>query len=289
MTLSDDLLHRIFDFLCDRDFNIDRSAWKSFCRDHQISEDELSIRNQELLVELRSLSEDEAQRKKLEQVFCCNPFDVHVGNELRNLWHRKSESQLEPFREWAYGLTVHLLELGENVETSTAESKLSNSFQETVVIPAPAESSTTASTVKPPVKLSSAKGRLWLLMLLLGVGFGMGRLFMGNWNGNNQIFSGNANRATNRVVMPNFPLKSCGDVNPGGVNTWYPVFVNYSKADLFLIRRDYCGDAFRSRRKDTGAMAIQVSSFTSRERADAFAEVMRDRVGNAEVGEPTVR
>lgn len=280
-------LDRIFDFFGERDFSIDRPTWEIFCRDHHISEKELEVRKQELWTQFQLLTDEEARRKKLEQVFCCDPFDVQVAQLLRDRWLEKSESQLEPFREWAYGLMVHLLEIGENIKTSTVESESSNSSQETVVIPSAVESVATSSAVKPSGDSSSGKGGLWLLIILLGVGFGVGRMFMSNWNGVNQLLGDNFNRSTNRVVIPNFPLKACGDVNPGGVNTWYPIFVNYSDADLFLIRRDYCGDAYRTRRKDTGTMAIQVGSFTSQERAEAFAKVMSDRVGNAEVGAPT--
>jgi hypothetical protein len=33
-------LKRIFDFLCDRDFNIDRPTWLSFCQDQHIAAEE---------------------------------------------------------------------------------------------------------------------------------------------------------------------------------------------------------------------------------------------------------
>jgi hypothetical protein len=285
MTLSDELLDRIFDFLGDRDFNIDRPTWENFCRDHHVSEKELEVRKQELWRQFKLVSEDEARRKKLEQVFCCDPFDVEVAQLLRDLWLEKSESQLEPFREWAYGLVGHLLQISVNVTAAEKKSEFSPAAADPIVIAPTVEPNSKPPVGLVPKKSSAANNLLWLLIGIAVAGIGVNKFWGGNGGEVKPIVSGEADK--NSHAMPNFPLNSCGDVNPGRVNNWYPVFVNYSDADLFLIRRDYCGDAYRTRRKDTGTMAIQVGSFTSRERAEAFAQVMSDRVGNAEVGAPT--
>ncbi|MFB2917920.1 hypothetical protein [Aerosakkonema funiforme] len=41
-------------------------------------------------------------------------------------------------------------------------------------------------------------------------------------------------------------------------------------------------------RKETGITAIQVGSFTTRERANLFKDFLVNKVGNAEVGEPRI-
>jgi serine/threonine protein kinase, bacterial len=70
---------------------------------------------------------------------------------------------------------------------------------------------------------------------------------------------------------------SCGD--PGGTgNTWHPVFMN--QANLEQVRSQYCQDAI-AKTRDDGTPAVQVASFNSREKAEAFAQ----KVGG-EVGEP---
>ena len=89
--------------------------------------------------------------------------------------------------------------------------------------------------------------------------------------------------------VPNFPLSSCGDLDPGGKNTWYPVFITNSQANLFLVRRDYCQDAFPKYRKEKGITSIQVASFLDPQKAEKFAQIMRNRIDNAEVGQPTIR
>ncbi len=69
---------------------------------------------------------------------------------------------------------------------------------------------------------------------------------------------------------------TCGD--SGGNGEWYPVFMN--NADVRQVRRKYCRDAI-AKTRDNGTPAVQVASFTDRQRAVAFA----DRVGG-EVGQP---
>lgn len=73
-----------------------------------------------------------------------------------------------------------------------------------------------------------------------------------------------------------FPLSSCGDRYREG--TWYPVFVNYG--NLNRIRANYCGDAISATRTDTGVPSVMVASFTSYEKASAFARVVGGQVGD---------
>jgi hypothetical protein len=107
----------------------------------------------------------------------------------------------------------------------------------------------------------------------------------------NQTFNNSQNNTNSPTTdyMPNFPLSSCGDPDPGGTNSWYPVFITNSQANLFLVRRDYCRDAFPKYRKEKGITSIQVASFLDPQKAEQFAQIMRDRIDNAEVGQPTIR
>jgi len=115
MSLPDEqwsqLLKRIFDFLDDRDFTIDRSTWLGFCQDHHISTKALQAHKTKLIAQLSSAIEGELHRNKLEQIFCCDPFDFQVASDLRNLWHQKSQLQPEPFQQWAYALSANLFQL----------------------------------------------------------------------------------------------------------------------------------------------------------------------------------
>jgi serine/threonine protein kinase, bacterial len=79
------------------------------------------------------------------------------------------------------------------------------------------------------------------------------------------------------VPAPVTAAPTCGDPSGSG-NTWYPVFIN--RADLDQVRRQTCQDAIVKTRND-GTPAVQVASFTSREKAETFA----NQVGG-DVGEP---
>ncbi len=83
-----------------------------------------------------------------------------------------------------------------------------------------------------------------------------------------------------------FPLSVCGDSNARGLQTWYPVYVDYSESRLQFIRDRYCGDAYKKLR-ETGEVSIQVASFNSRRDAEQFAELMQQKIGSGEVGDPT--
>jgi|GEM_PF-3860753 len=83
----------------------------------------------------------------------------------------------------------------------------------------------------------------------------------------------------------NFPMATCGDRDPGGRNTWYPVFVNYSEARLRTIHAQYCRDAIRNYREKLNLHSIQIASFLKQEDAQAFADLMKRLLGSGEVGE----
>jgi hypothetical protein len=66
------------------------------------------------------------------------------------------------------------------------------------------------------------------------------------------------------------------------------VFVDYSETNLQKINLNFCEDAYQLIREETGKESIQVGSFTSLDRAEAFKEFMTDKVGSGEVGKPKI-
>jgi hypothetical protein len=87
----------------------------------------------------------------------------------------------------------------------------------------------------------------------------------------------------------NFPMSACGDKKMSGNQTFYPVFVNrFDQATLSYVRNNYCGDAFIKIRESDGRKVIQVASFTSKSKADEFAQLMlkNNRINSGEVGSP---
>ncbi len=75
----------------------------------------------------------------------------------------------------------------------------------------------------------------------------------------------------------NFPQASCGDP-PGSGSVWYPVFID--NGDLAAIQEQLCADALPTVRQDTGLPTVQVASFSSLEKAQAFARVVGGDVGS---------
>ncbi len=86
-------------------------------------------------------------------------------------------------------------------------------------------------------------------------------------------------------INSDFPKKSCGDKSPGGTNTWYPVYVDYTQENLNLIRSNYCRDALRNYREKKGFHSIQVASFLNYSDAQSFANFMQKQLGSGEVGQ----
>lgn len=88
-----------------------------------------------------------------------------------------------------------------------------------------------------------------------------------------------------------FPRSTCGDPRPVDPSQYpvnfYPVFVPYSERNLSILRSRFCDDAYKMTRTDKGIEAIQVSSFTSYEKAEMFKDFLNKNVGGAEVGQPT--
>lgn len=89
-----------------------------------------------------------------------------------------------------------------------------------------------------------------------------------------------------------FLKASCGDPLPSDGNVYpvklYPVFVNFSSADLNKVKTYFCEDAYKVKRDKTGGMAIQVGSFVGMENAEVFRGFMQRKLGASEIGEATV-
>jgi Pentapeptide repeats (8 copies) len=101
----------------------------------------------------------------------------------------------------------------------------------------------------------------------------------------------NFQQAANPFKSVQYPRSACGDPLPRDRKKFpvkiYPVFVNYSSANFAKISKQYCRDAFQTRRKDSGILVIQVASFNSQARAKQFAEFMTQKVGSSFTGSPT--
>lgn len=91
-----------------------------------------------------------------------------------------------------------------------------------------------------------------------------------------------------RSLSYEFPLNSCGDKDPGGANSWYPVYVINTPENLNQIKTNYCRDAILKYRKQAKIQSIQVASFLNRTKAQEFADLMQKEIGSGEVGKPSV-
>jgi hypothetical protein len=95
----------------------------------------------------------------------------------------------------------------------------------------------------------------------------------------------------NPFASVSFPQVSCGDPKPTSLENYpvsfYPIFVADSDATLSQARM-FCRDALRVKRKDTGRYGVQVSSFTSYEKAKDFKDHIATSLLSSEIGPPTV-
>jgi hypothetical protein len=74
-----------------------------------------------------------------------------------------------------------------------------------------------------------------------------------------------------------FPQESCGEESTDEGQSWYPVFIK--STDLKTVQQKYCNDAILVSRQ-TGEKSIQVASFTSYDKAVAFADTLGGEVGS---------
>lgn len=85
-----------------------------------------------------------------------------------------------------------------------------------------------------------------------------------------------------------FPKSICGDPKPTDSSAFpvnfYPVTLPYSQSNLTQAKSLFCRDAFQKINKDTGKKIIQIASFTSKERAEGFANLVNSKFSEATVG-----
>jgi eukaryotic-like serine/threonine-protein kinase len=94
----------------------------------------------------------------------------------------------------------------------------------------------------------------------------------------------------NEFDTAQFPQETCGDALPTNSTAstqFYPVFIQYNESNLQIAKSKFCTDAYQTKRKDTGEVAIQVASFTKRDRAELFSKFLSQQLGSGEVGQPT--
>jgi|JI91814CRNA_FD_contig_121_280229_length_6048_multi_5_in_0_out_0_3 hypothetical protein len=91
-----------------------------------------------------------------------------------------------------------------------------------------------------------------------------------------------------------FPLNECGDPLPTNPSAYpldyYPIFLNYNENNLEVVKSNLCRDAFPKTRL-SGERSIQVASFPSKERAEAFLKFVETKHpgGKWEIGQPNRR
>lgn len=84
-----------------------------------------------------------------------------------------------------------------------------------------------------------------------------------------------------------FPKKICQEPANLQVETWYPVFVEYTREKLETINSKYCRNTFIVPATGTTGPSVQVAAFASVEQAKAFAELIKTQLGSGKVGNPT--
>lgn len=88
-----------------------------------------------------------------------------------------------------------------------------------------------------------------------------------------------------------YPKASCGDPLPSAQKAYpinfYPVETPYSPSNLDKIRASFCRDSFRKTSK--GIKIVQIASFTNKEKAQAFTNLVNLTINGTKVGTPTTR
>lgn len=84
-------------------------------------------------------------------------------------------------------------------------------------------------------------------------------------------------------LLKKFPLDECGSLenNRDLSDELYPIFVEYTEDNLESIKKDFCKDAYLSNEGD-----IQVASLKNKALALRFQSILKERFGNARIGQP---
>ncbi len=114
-------LEKAFEFLRSKEFSISSEDWKTYCKNQNINLENLKKAKAELLRQSPNTSDD---TERLQQIFCCDPFDEEIIKSLRNIWHKRAETQPEPFEQWYYDISIHLL----NLNTDSFKQKSTPTF-----------------------------------------------------------------------------------------------------------------------------------------------------------------
>ncbi len=97
--------------------------------------------------------------------------------------------------------------------------------------------------------------------------------------------------SANEFDNAQFPQSNCGDSPPTDSTAqtqFYPIFIEFSENNLQQVQLNFCRDAYKTNRKDTGEVTIQVASFTNASRAELFSNFMKKKIGSGNVGQPTI-
>ncbi|MFB2917173.1 hypothetical protein [Aerosakkonema funiforme] len=120
-------------------------------------------------------------------------------------------------------------------------------------------------------QVTAAIALILVVCILLGVGF--------NFFYHSQQQK-NITQLSTKIYFK-FPMNYCGEPSSGGSNTWYPVYVSYTKMSLKRVRTNFCCDAYY----DLSAKAIQVASFYSKSKAYGLVKELKNKgFINARVG-----
>jgi hypothetical protein len=89
-----------------------------------------------------------------------------------------------------------------------------------------------------------------------------------------------------------FPKSTCGDSLPTDLSkypvSFYPVLVSYTEDNLREAQSKFCTDSFQKKSKDTGEQIVQISSFLTQKKAEAFANFVRPDISEVKLGSATV-
>lgn len=90
-----------------------------------------------------------------------------------------------------------------------------------------------------------------------------------------------------------FPKAECGDSPPTNPSsypvTFYPVNAPYTERNLQRAKSLFCRDSYKKYISDSDEYKIQIASFTSRERAEAFSELIGTEIRGTHIGEVSTR
>jgi hypothetical protein len=86
-----------------------------------------------------------------------------------------------------------------------------------------------------------------------------------------------------------FPKAECGDSLPTNSSSYpvnfYPVNAPYTEQNLQRAKSLFCRDSYKKYISDSDEYKVQIASFTNRERAEAFSELVGTEIRGTHIGE----